>query len=611
MNNYSVESKKYKELKDITTLPKYQRKLVWSDTQKKNFIESIKEGFPFGSLLVYKYANIDDKDKDKLSIIDGLQRFSTLKEYENEKHKYYPISDKIEEMFEEEIQNLSKSAQQDILNKYKNIILDGINNKYPEEDEYDLVDKLKAIHKTDHDDRFYARKYRELEKEINNYIDIDNLEIPYIYFKGDVSDLAEVFQRLNQGGVKLSKYQVFASQWINFQIDLNTQKINNEILEINIERYNKLNESREGIIIEDYDENEFRQDNKVNLSELCFALGKLIIKESFCMYTGQENNEDLANELGYATMAIILGIENNKLANISNSEKYIENDDIEQIFDKVLKIYKDINKEFESYLEIPTKNEEKKYFNKNITNFMYLSYFASLWTIKYISNNKFNLIEKEKTKQQYELVKSNFIYYFMYDVIQNYWSATGDKKLNEFYVGENVRNRYLERLPQNIFEQQMLYWAEEELKKTSVNINDKVRLITVVLNNLESSGIKNDGKNNADFEHIYVRKYINKAKNNTDLVVPGAHLGNVCLLTEYENRKKKENTLYFTNEKHSTFNLDKDYLNLISYPIYEDIKFVDTMEVNEENVSKMSNVIEKRSKAIINALISKLYKINI
>lgn len=606
MNNYSVESKTYKELKDITTLPKYQRKLVWSKNQKEKFIESIKDGFPFGSLLVYKYENKDNKDADKLSIIDGLQRFSTLKEYERAKHEYYPIEDQIEKLFMEDVVNLSSSAKQEVLMMYKKVILNGINNM-ENKDSFEIAEELKAITDTDFELKTYYKRYEQILKEINEYIDLDNLEIPYVYFKGNVSDLAEVFQRLNQGGVKLSKYQVFASQWVDFQIDLNSEEINNQILEINIERYNKLNESREGIIIEDYDENDFRFEKKVNLAELCYGLGKLIIEKSNCLYTKELNNEDLANELGYATMAIILGVENNKLANISLSEQYINSDDIEVIFKKALKIYKDINDTFSNYLQMPTKKNKPLYFNKNITNFMYLSYFASLWTIKYNSDNKFNVEEKVKTKQQYEIIKSNLIYYFLSDTITSYWSATGDKKLNEIYASHTPRNRYLERVSQTIFEQQLIFWSEEELKKSSVNIGDKVKLITVVLNNLEKDGLESNGLNNADFEHIYVRKYINKAKKNTEYIIPGGHLGNVCLLTEYENRKKKENTLYFSSEKHSTFKLDTNYLELICYPKREDIAFVDTMDISDQHILKLIEIITRRSKDIINTLIHKLY----
>jgi len=42
-------------------VPKFQRNLVWGNEQKKSYIDSIKMGFPFGSLLLSKEKNEEDK----------------------------------------------------------------------------------------------------------------------------------------------------------------------------------------------------------------------------------------------------------------------------------------------------------------------------------------------------------------------------------------------------------------------------------------------------------------------------------------------------------------------------------------------------------------------
>lgn len=54
---YSVGKIKYEELKNNIVLPKFQRNLVWSEREKINFIESLKKGYPFGSILIYKYKD--------------------------------------------------------------------------------------------------------------------------------------------------------------------------------------------------------------------------------------------------------------------------------------------------------------------------------------------------------------------------------------------------------------------------------------------------------------------------------------------------------------------------------------------------------------------------
>ena len=83
-SQYEVERMKYSDLEGSVVVPTYQRRLVWSEKQKESFIENISKGYPFGSILLYRYEG----DK-KLSLIDGLQRYSTLKEYKRNPARYF------------------------------------------------------------------------------------------------------------------------------------------------------------------------------------------------------------------------------------------------------------------------------------------------------------------------------------------------------------------------------------------------------------------------------------------------------------------------------------------------------------------------------------------
>src|SRR5690606_14938955 len=68
-------------------MPDFQRSLVWSKDQKKEFIQSAVEGNPFGILLLY-----DDVTTRKLTVIDGLQRFTTLKRYDENPFEFFEIT---------------------------------------------------------------------------------------------------------------------------------------------------------------------------------------------------------------------------------------------------------------------------------------------------------------------------------------------------------------------------------------------------------------------------------------------------------------------------------------------------------------------------------------
>ena len=57
-------------------IPIFQRGLRWDLDRRSTFIDSLDQGFPFGSLLFAKQEGIN-----KYSVVDGLQRGSTVCDY--------------------------------------------------------------------------------------------------------------------------------------------------------------------------------------------------------------------------------------------------------------------------------------------------------------------------------------------------------------------------------------------------------------------------------------------------------------------------------------------------------------------------------------------------
>ena len=65
--------------KDIEMSPNFQRHFIWDNTRRSRLIESIFLGLPLPSIYLSQY------DDGRLTIVDGLQRLSTIKQfYENE-----------------------------------------------------------------------------------------------------------------------------------------------------------------------------------------------------------------------------------------------------------------------------------------------------------------------------------------------------------------------------------------------------------------------------------------------------------------------------------------------------------------------------------------------
>ncbi|HCT0446383.1 TPA: DUF262 domain-containing protein, partial [Staphylococcus pseudintermedius] len=235
---YRIETRTFEELNRKLKLPNFQRALVWSSNQKQDFFDTLKNGLPFGSILLYEYEG-----ENEYSLIDGLQRFSTMRDFSENPTDYIDFLDYAEKIADLHI-NASSSTRSEVIQHAKSCILNIIkkyidrNTKNPKA--LELAEKL--------EERFPILSESTVRDEIiqiqadvleyfNNQLNISKVKIPCIFFEGEETELAEVFQRLNSGGKKLSKYQVFAAHWDKYDITLGEGSNSTKILENVIERY--------------------------------------------------------------------------------------------------------------------------------------------------------------------------------------------------------------------------------------------------------------------------------------------------------------------------------------------------------------------------------------
>src|SRR5690625_3170415 len=102
----------FKDLRERAVVPKFQRKLVWSKSEKRGFIDTLSKGHPFGAILIYKY-----EEDEKYSIIDGLQRFTTIEDYINNPEEYISFEDIVEHILGEFVNH--ESVAQTTLDNYR------------------------------------------------------------------------------------------------------------------------------------------------------------------------------------------------------------------------------------------------------------------------------------------------------------------------------------------------------------------------------------------------------------------------------------------------------------------------------------------------------------
>jgi len=66
---------------ELVLRPRFQRKLVWNDQHKENFIETILRGLPFPEIYLAAGEINLETQKSKTLVVDGQQRLNTIYDY--------------------------------------------------------------------------------------------------------------------------------------------------------------------------------------------------------------------------------------------------------------------------------------------------------------------------------------------------------------------------------------------------------------------------------------------------------------------------------------------------------------------------------------------------
>lgn len=595
---YRIETFNFNRLDKDVVLPSFQRKLVWSKIEKKNFIKTLSRGHPFGSILVYKYPH-----EEKISLIDGLQRFTTIRDYRDNPQDYIEIDEFVEEtlkiLVDDSLPTTTKTSYKRTIEQ---IYKEFIGNLNEDQSSTDLLERLEGgldFCEVQKNFKPILKIQDGLRRKIRNHLDILTIDIPTIVFTGSDTELATVFENLNRGGKKLSKYQVFAAQWYKYEVKLSTEYYNRELLKRTIDWYEEL-ENERGIEIENFNAELMKKESKINIAELCFAFGQIIL-ESTPVFWNQKD-KDTANEIGYSTMAIILGIKNKDLSTIikeDNKSLFDDSNLIENILKEAQIIYKDINEFFGKYLHTPGNVHDYKHASGS--NFQILSYFAALWNIRYqLNRDKSNLQSKTGSNKEYERVLKNLLKWHIHDTVTGYWSGTGDSKLDQIAIENN--NKYRNQVEKEELEGSLKRWYSEQLQKRSINFESTAKMLYTINASFDRNQYKSS---KYDLEHVIPKKMISKVPNTVS--IPAGSLGNLMFLDVSTNRGKKEKFLYeYINEE--TSNVKPEFVSLHFYPRINSLMDVkNEIESTGNDYSNTQSVIKNRGNEILNALIKNIY----
>lgn len=237
-------------------IPLFQRDFVWEDKQMLDLFDSMKKGYPIGSLLFWMpeddyrcYDNfgpyrIESKGKNVKYVLDGFQRLSTL---------FGVLSNP-------SLRLVANTANQDSLKRYeiyydlddeeftynrkknRSITLIPLSKLLDTFDFLEYTEQLKA--EIDNEVRFaeLLKRARSLAKSLIDY------EIPFIDIRGgDITSSVDIFSRINSKGLKISPdWMVSALSYNPDNNFLFSETINKFLVELEVINYGDL--SRETIL---------------------------------------------------------------------------------------------------------------------------------------------------------------------------------------------------------------------------------------------------------------------------------------------------------------------------------------------------------------------------
>lgn len=553
-------------------LPLFQRRFVWNTKKKEAFITTLHEGLPFGAVLVYpktKEAN------STLLILDGQQRLSTIREFKQHPLTYWKSLeyDKYLEQLKMVNAHLDEAMQLDETR------FDDLLNSSDDQLDY-WLDPINPI-----ENRQTVRKLiKATRRMMREYVSLESLKIPAIEYRGDQERIADVFANLNQGGVPLSKYEIFSAAWSNTRIHLASAAISpiqDEILSNVKQHYLDMSQSTE-FELDGFSEDQLTQERTITLSELGVALGKFIC-DNLCALVPQTTNA--VAEIGFGVLGIATGTDNRKLSTLINHVPYLDAN-LQVVLDKVNRICKNLQDVFSKLLKRFKSSKNNEYALGISTTFKTLSYFAALWDL-------------DPESAEYKRSLKNIKAYYVYDALAKTWQSKGDLRLMSYYPGAMQTRNYLTKLDRKSFEDTFNHWLSD--CTPGINFSKEITALVTIHANLTYLAKTVSYGESYELEHIIPRKLISSSDNQPVKKVFGNSLGNCMYLPRFDNNKKKDKTLYDVNQ-------DGRYSKLIQESMYftpEELNGA-IIAIREKNFDKANLIIHNRAQRVAKSTIDTL-----
>ncbi len=566
---YKIDNISFKKLQSEIELPPFQRNVVWTDEKRKNFIYTVLSGSPCGSLLLYK-------EIDHFLLVDGLQRYTTLRDFILTPTNYIDLFEDCKNDLDQILEIIKNNT--DVVTNFSNIrklLFNKLEDTFSLNKDITLIcdaliDELSFLQASNTIVLFQIqKKLHSMLLSLNEKYNIYDLEIPVIIYSGDFEQLPDIFEKMNSNGTQLNKYEIYAAKWScsTFQLE------DAVLLEIIDKKYEGMIENT-GIEILDYENGQILKNQKINLFEYCFSLGKLLKQECQYILGTKFGNSSDVDSLGFVLLSAILTQSAKKISSLPKYFQSVSSNDLIKLKNKILDCTKEIARLLDGYILSIDEKNVSKYIESQM-----ICIIATLFQIKYTkADEKISFINNTapEAKQQLQMFKKVVPKRYLYDIITNYWIGNGDRKITDELSKNSLSdNRYLTPILSDTWYLVLNDWTNEQTTKPMKNMQKETKLFLNYISHLSISQAKYKDKK-FNFEYIVSKDRLRKNINNCNGI---SALGNMCILPQFETRSKQEKTIYEQIDNRSMMYDAKDYiLEDFLYPERSELSFVKSKE---------------------------------
>lgn len=420
------------------TIPEYQRRLVWNQATRKELIQSIKLGFPFGSILVYEdivRGQSAADGKRYYNLIDGLQRTQALKSYVEYQNGYFTRADLEDEFIDTISLHLGKAGDE-YKDRIRQTIVTWVKGKksYDTRDGWrteNLVEALiENVLKYASDSTLYRDVYFDLNRNddftrvLGGFLDdvsgevklVLDAKVPVLIYSGPSSELPTVFELLNSKGTALSRYEIYAAQWIDCR-----QRITNaEVIDAIWKKYETLED--EGFTLdvsEEAPDEESRRNRQYTLFDYLFGLGQYLADKFPRLF--KPVKDDRPSSVGFNLMTACLGLHVKDMDQLPAEIRELSWSELERCLLETTRFVDNILKPV-----LTTPQYGRKQGPIYHSEMMIISMIATAFQVKY---SKRDLSQNDGWRVDRRRLKQNLPMFYLYEILHDDWRGSGDTKL--------------------------------------------------------------------------------------------------------------------------------------------------------------------------------------